>query len=152
MLLMRANHHKTAVQGLSGPTMSVFCFFECVIYTIVVLTVSIPCDEVSETEVDIGIGLQQRYELTEGVTRKEFGHFSHVLEALSQEALPLSLILERLTHMTISIYWSFDLGEGRSQGGREGRKGGKGWGGEGGILTSSSTASSSISLSSSMLW
>lgn len=46
------------------------------------LTVSTPCDEASETEVDIGIGLQEWDQLAEGVARKQFSHFGHVLNTL----------------------------------------------------------------------
>lgn len=40
-----------------------------------VLTVFIPSDELSETEVDIGIGLQEGDQLAEGMTGEQLSHF-----------------------------------------------------------------------------
>lgn len=65
-----------------------------------VLTVFIPGDEVSETKVDIGIGLQEGDQLAEGVAGKQFSHFCHVLYTLPQETLPLSFILDEQYYNT----------------------------------------------------
>lgn len=65
-----------------------------------VLTVFIPGDEVPETEVDIGIGLQEGDQLAEGVAGKQFSHFCHVLYTLPQETLPLSFILDEQYYNT----------------------------------------------------
>jgi len=50
-------------------------------------------EEVSETVVDVGVGLQQWQNHLEHLYREQFRHLTNILQTLPQEALPLRLIL-----------------------------------------------------------
>ena len=64
-------------------------------HSIKALTVPMPCHDLSQTEVDMGIGLQQRHQLPEGMCGEQLCNLSNVLQTLAEETLPLGLILKQ---------------------------------------------------------